>query len=102
VRNGTRDLRSATDNLLNAFGQGNPRLRVEGNPQEWRLSGRRALTTPLSNVSEATRQEESITVTTALLGDGNLFYCLTVAPGREADRYSGTFNRVLRSVSLRQ
>lgn len=102
VRNGTRDLRAATNNLLNTFAQGNPRLRTEGNQQQWRLSGRQAITTILSNESDATRSVESITVTTALLNDATLFYCLTVAPENVADQYGTTFNRVLRSLNLKR
>ena len=102
ARNSQRDLRNATQALLNALAESNPRLQVQGGSQQWRLSGRPAITTPLSNVSDATRQQESITVTTALLEDGNLFYCLTVAPATEAGQYQNAFNRVLRSVNLRR
>jgi hypothetical protein len=101
VSNSSRDLRAVNQKLLNAFAQGNPNLRSAGSAREWQLSGRRAITTPLSNRSEATGETESITVTTALLSDGNLFYLLTVAPEREAGRYSNAFNRVLQSVKLR-
>jgi Zn-dependent protease with chaperone function len=102
ARNGSRDLRAATDNLLNAFAQGNPQLRIAGQPQQWRVSGRQAITTVLSNVSDATGRGESVTVTTALLNDATLFYCLTVAPQNAADQYGATFNRILRSLSLKQ
>lgn len=98
----SRNLRSATDDLLDGLARGNPQLRVEGAPQAGRLSGRQALQTPLSNVSDATRQTEVITVTTAFLSDGTLFYCLTVAPGTDASSYRAAFDRVVRSVSLRR
>jgi hypothetical protein len=102
VQAGTRDLRQATEGLLNNFGNSNPNLRVEGATRAMRLSGRQALTTPLSNLSDVTRQQEAITVTTAMLQDGSLFYCLTVAPAGEIDRYRTAFNRVVSSVNLRR
>ncbi|MGE3840014.1 MAG: M48 family metalloprotease [Vicinamibacterales bacterium] len=98
----TRDLRSATNSLIDALSRSNPQLRVEGNTRAGRVSGRQALLTPLSNVSDATRQTEAITVTTAFLNDGTLFYYLTVAPEADAPAYQGAFDRVLRSVSLKR
>jgi hypothetical protein len=102
LSNGTRDLNSATENLLDGFGEANPQLRLARTPQQGSLSGRRALMTQLRNVSDATNQPEAITVTTALLQDGNLFYLLTVAPEQEAERYRTAFGQVLRSVRLRR
>lgn len=98
----TRDLRSATDNLVDALSRSNPQLRVEGAARSGRLSGRQALQTPLSNVSDATRQTEVITLTTTFLNDGNLFYYLTVAPEPDASAYQSAFDRVFRSISLRR
>jgi Zn-dependent protease with chaperone function len=100
ARTGTRDLRAATNALLDGFARTNTRLEATSDYQQGRLGGRPSLTTALRNVSDATQRTESITVTTAFLDDGTLFYCLTIAPADEAARYRDAFARVVRSVNF--
>jgi len=38
---------------------------------------------------------------TTFLADGNLFYVATIVPDGEADRYGPVFDRIARSVRLR-
>ena len=54
----------------------------------------------LTNVSEVTGRGESVTVFTTLLRDGNLFYCIAVAPHDEYQAYQRSFQRVAESIRL--
>ena len=44
---------------------------------------------------------EQIGIYTTFLADGNLFYVATIVPDREADRYAPVFDRIARSIRLR-
>ena len=55
--------------------------------------------TPLSNDSPL-GGDERLAVYTTQLADGNLFYALTVVPGRDEAAYAGTFESILRSIRL--
>ena len=100
ARNSTRDLGEATDRLLDGVRQSNPALRQDGEQRFVRISGRTAILTPLTNRSDATGREERVTISTLLLADGNLFYCLTVVPDEEAAAYRAAFQRVGNSIRL--
>ena len=100
TRSRARDLRSATDALIDALGESNPRLRRESDYRQRSIAGRSGLQTVLSNVSDATRQEETIQLATALMPDGTLMYALGVAPDRDFDTYQPHFQRVLQSIRL--
>jgi Zn-dependent protease with chaperone function len=99
ARASSRDLRQATESLLDAFAQGNPDLRMAGQQRVVRLSGRDAIATPLVGRS-AVSGDERIGLYTTFLADGNLFYYLTVVPADEADRYGAAFDRVGQSIRL--
>ena len=64
------------------------------------MSGRAGLSVGLTNVNEATRQTESITLITTQLRNGDLFYMVAVAPQSEARSFTSSFNNILRSVRL--
>jgi Zn-dependent protease with chaperone function len=100
TRSRARDLRSATDALIEALSDSNPRLRRESEYRQRSVAGRNGLETTLSNVSDVTRQEETIQLATALLPDGTLMYALGVAPDREFDTYRPHFQRVVQSIRL--
>ena len=100
VRTNTGDLGAATEQLLRSLQQSNPRLSRPSGYVASSLGGRRAARTLLSNISEATRDEERIDVTTTLLSDGLLFYVIGVAPVSEFDAYAGVFRSVVRSIQL--
>jgi len=97
---GSGNLQKDTQSLLNGFAQGNPQLRLQTSPQRDTLSGRQALTTTLSNVSDVTGQPEQVALTTATLPDGTLFYMVGVAPQSEAATYTDAFRRVKESVKI--
>ena len=58
ARNSSRNLQQATDELIDALAQSNPRLRLESNYRQRSVAGRNGLQTVLSNVSDVTRQEK--------------------------------------------
>jgi hypothetical protein len=100
TRNEIHSLQEATQEFIEALAQSNPKLRVAGSFQNTRLSGRNGLVTTLDNVSEVTGQGETVTVFTTLLRDGNLFYCIAVAPQDESQVYQRSFQRVVQSIRL--
>jgi beta-barrel assembly-enhancing protease len=100
TRTQQRDLRQATQELINGLAQGNRRLRQSTNFQRTTVSGRAGLSAGLTNINEATGQTESITLITTQLRNGDLFYMVAVAPQSEARSFAAAFNNVLRSVRL--
>lgn len=54
----------------------------------------------LTNVSEVTGRGETVLVFTTLLRDGNLSYCIAVAPQDEYQAYQRPFQRVAESIRL--
>src|SRR5215475_3315005 len=101
-RNASQDLRTATDQLVNALSRGNPRLSRAGDYFNTTIDGRRGLHMTFDNVSEATGRDEVIHLVTTQTRDGNLFYAVAVSPRDEADQYDMTFQRVINSIRLRR
>jgi hypothetical protein len=97
---GSGNLQRDTDALLSAFAKSNAQLRASGGYTRDRISGRNALRTALSNVSEVTGQKESVSLTTTQLRDGRLVYFIGVSPQNEASAYDEAFRRVRQSVEL--
>ena len=64
------------------------------------IGGRQGLRTVISNVSDATGQQERIALFTVLLRDANLFYAIGVAPQSSFSGYEGTFRRVVASIQM--
>jgi hypothetical protein len=100
ARASSRSLTEATEALLQAFAQSNPDLRRGGEPREIRMSQRQSLAVPLVNRS-ALGGTERIGLYTTFLADGNLFYYATIVPEREADQYRLVFDRIGRSIRLK-
>jgi hypothetical protein len=100
ARNETHDLQTATDELFQSLAKGNPRLGLTTEYRRTSIGGRDALEAAVSNVSEATGEDEVIDVFTTLLPDGNLLYVIGVAPRSEYDTYQDTFQRVVASMRL--
>lgn len=95
-----RNLRTATNQLVRALAQSNPRLRQTGGYSNVRVGGRPGLSTVLTNVSDVTRQQERIALYTTELNDGSLFFVVGVAPAREFNSYRRIFNRSVQSLQL--
>jgi hypothetical protein len=100
ARNDSRNLRAATEELVDSLSGANPRLTRRSNYRQQPVAGRDGLHTVLSNVSDATREEETIQLVTTLLADGSLLYAVAVAPEDEYGTYQPHFQRVLQSIRL--
>jgi Zn-dependent protease with chaperone function len=98
ARNETHSLEEATQELIAAFAQSNPKLARSGNSGRTTIDGRTTLRTHLSNVSEATGERERIVVFTTQMKDGSLFYLLGVAPEGDWNAYLPVINRVASSI----
>ena len=101
VFQGEGNLERDTEALLQSFRRTNPQLQASGRAARDSVSGRRALTVNLRNVSEVTGQQELVALTTTVLPDRTLFYIIGVAPQSEASRYSEAFRRVRQSVRIK-
>jgi Zn-dependent protease with chaperone function len=99
-RNETHDLKTATDELIQALRQSNPQLGDANGYERTTLGGRPALHALLPNVSDVTGGPETIDVYTAALGDGSLFYALGVAPRDQYGTYGRVFNSVVNSIQF--
>jgi hypothetical protein len=99
-RNEAHDLQTATDELIDALGQGNPNMSRPSGYSRAAIGNREGLRTILSNTSEVTGREETVTLYTTLLRDGSLFYTIGVAPRDEFSSYQNTFQRVVGSIQL--
>jgi beta-barrel assembly-enhancing protease len=102
ARNQSRDLRSASEALLESLAGSNPQLRQRSEWLATNISGRRGLQTTLQNVSEANGRPESIVLITTQTRDGNLFYTIAVAPQDEVRTYEPAFQQVVRSIRLNE
>lgn len=98
-RASSRNLRDATNALLDGLARGNPDLRMAGEQRSVQLSQRSAIGTPLVNRTPMGTTER-IHLYTTFLADGNLFYYIAVAPDEEFARYDSTFRRVGQSIRL--
>ena len=95
-----RNLRTATDQLIQGLAQSNPQLRQSGSFSNVTIGGRNGLATVLTNVSDATGQPERIALYTTQMSDGSLFFVVGVAPAREFSTYRQIFNRSVQSLQL--
>jgi predicted Zn-dependent protease len=95
----SRNLQSATQELVNSLAQGNNNLRTSGGYQRTTMSGRNALFTTLSNTNEATGRPENVRVITTLLRNGQLFYMIAVAPQNERN-FENAFQTIMQSVRI--
>ena len=99
-RNETHDLQTATDELIQSLGNGNPNLSRASAYQRVDVGAQRGLRAVLRNRSEVTGQDEAIQLVTAQMQDGNLFYAIGVAPGNEFSNYQRIFDRIVGSLQL--
>src|SRR3954464_10679936 len=100
ARNEGHDLNTATNELVDSLHEGNPRLTRGNGFDRGTVGGRQGLRTVLSNISDATGDQEVVEVYTTQLGDGSLFYALGVAPREEYNAYSNIFRNVIRSIQF--
>jgi hypothetical protein len=100
TRSESHDLQTATDELIQAMQQGNPRLSRPNNYDRGTIGGRQGLRAVLSNVSDATGNQEVVEIYTTLLGDGSMFYAFGVAPRDEYNGYANVFRNVIKSIKF--
>jgi hypothetical protein len=94
------NLRTATNQLVRTLAQSNPQLRQSGGYSNVTVGGRAGLATVLTNVSDATGEQERIALYTTRMNDGSLFFVVGVAPAREFSAYRSIFNRSVQSLQL--
>ena len=99
-RTNARNLRAATNQLIQGLAESNPRIRQSGGYSNVSVGGRAGLATLLTNVSDVTRQQERIALYTTQLNDGSLFFVVGVAPAREFNAYRPIFSRSVQSLQL--
>jgi hypothetical protein len=99
-RTQSSNLRQATDYFVNALGQGNPSMRRQGGYQRVTIDGREAIRVAFTNYSDVTGRTEYVIVYTTLIGNGELFYMVAVAPQDEYRYYERAFQNVLSSIQL--
>jgi beta-barrel assembly-enhancing protease len=100
LRNETHDLRTATDELIDSLGRGNPNLSRPSGYRDATVGGRSGLQTTLNNVSEATGRREIIQIASTLMRNGNVLYVIAVAPENEFGDYLSVFQRIVASIRL--
>ena len=101
-RNESHDLQTATDELIDSLTRGNPNMSRPSGYSRAVIANREGLRTIVSNTSEVTGRDETVTLFTTLLRDGSLFYAIGVAPRDEFNSYQNTFQRVIGSIQLTQ
>ncbi len=100
TRNEAHDLKTATDDLINAFARGNPDMGRPSRYEQVSVDGHRSLRTTLSNRNEVTGLPETIQLVTVDLSNSELLYSIGVAPSNEFASYRSVFNRILGSIRL--
>lgn len=100
ARNDSRDLRTATDELVASLSQSNPSLGRPSRYDRVSVDGHQGLRTTLSNTSEVTGESEAIQIVTTQMRDGALLYAVSVAPRDVFPTYRNTFDRIIKSVQL--
>ena len=100
VNASARYLRQASDRYVNDLLRNNPYLRRQGSFVGRRIDGRNALSINLEGTSPITERNEVVTVHTAMLDDGSLFYVISVAPLDRYRDYDMAFQNIVNSVDL--
>ena len=100
ARSNSRNLSEATSEYINELLQANTYLRQDGSPQRTTVAGRTGFATVLSGRSSITGRTEVVTVYTAQLRSGDLFFVATVSPEPEANRYNSVFRNMVSSIQL--
>jgi beta-barrel assembly-enhancing protease len=100
ARSNGSNLSQATRQYVGELLQANSYLRQESNPQQLTVAGRTGFATVLSGRSSVTGRNEVVTLYTAQLRSGDLFFVATVAPQEESSRYNSVFRNMVSSIQL--
>jgi predicted Zn-dependent protease len=100
ARSNSTNLNQATREYVDQLLQANSYLRQTGNQQRATVAGRTGIATVLSGRSSVTGRNEVVTVYTAQLRSGDLFFVATVSPEEEEYRYNSIFRNMVSSIQL--
>jgi hypothetical protein len=93
-------LEEATNDLVRELTRGNAHLRtVSRSTRRQRIDNARALSVVLAGRSPVTGEEERVTDFTRELPDDHVLYALFIAPGRDYNALSKTFQRMISSCA---
>jgi hypothetical protein len=99
-------LEGATRELIQTLLQGNPQMRAIGNAQEVSVGGTRGLTVALQGPSPISTNQgplaERDQLVTVPHGDGTILFLLFIAPERDLQALSPTYQRMLQSFQLKR
>jgi Zn-dependent protease with chaperone function len=100
ARANSTNLAQATSSYIDELLQANTYLRRSGTQQRVNVAGRTGFATVLSGRSSVTGRTEVVTVYTAQLRSGDLFFVAAVAPEEESYRYNSVFRNMVSSIRL--
>lgn len=100
ARSNSSNLNQATREYVDQLLQANTYLRQTSNQQRATVAGRTGIATVLSGRSSVTGRNEVVTVYTAQLRSGDLFFVATVSPEEELYRYNSIFRNMVSSIQL--
>jgi beta-barrel assembly-enhancing protease len=96
----SNDLAQASETYVNGLLQANSYLRQRNNYTRGTIGGRTAYSTTLEGRSPVTNRNETVTIYTTLLRNGDLFYVAAVSPTEESTRYNSAFRSMIGSIRL--
>ena len=94
------NLADTTNQYIAELLKGNPYLKQVGQAQRVTVSGRQGLGTRLAGESPTTGKVEVVTIVTAPLDSGDLFYVAAVVPEADAAKYNTAFRNLINSIKL--
>ncbi len=100
ARANSTNLSQATRSYISELLQANTYLRQTGAMQQATVAGRTGYASTLSGRSNVTGRTEVVTVFTARLRSGDLFFVAAVSPQDEASRYNSVFRNLVSSIRL--
>ncbi len=100
ARSNSTNVAQASRDYINELLQANTYLRQSGGTQRTTVAGRNGYATVLSGRSPVTGDTEVVTVYTAQLRSGDLFFVATVVPQNEAYSYNSVFRNMVSSIRL--
>jgi beta-barrel assembly-enhancing protease len=100
ARANSNNLGESTRQYINELLQANTYLRQTGALQRANVAGRTGYAAVLSGRSSVTGRIEVVTVYTAQLRSGDLFFVATVSPQEQSYRYNRVFRNLVSSIRL--
>ena len=100
ARANSTNLMQSTRNYIAELLQANTYLRQVGGVQRANVAGRTGYATTLAGQSPVTGETEVVTVYTAQLRSGDLFFAATVSPRNESYSYDPVFRSMVSSIRL--